>query len=95
MSQQEAQLHNYVIQNISICMNPQKVTCFVCKKKIFMATKPRGIRKHHISYYPEITCWVHQDCHDRIHDPDNPLTSFIKYSREDSLKFYGVKLNGN
>lgn len=88
MHPQEVMIYNYIIKNIPVCLNPQKKTCFVCKQKIYRAIKPRGISKHHISYYPEITCWVHKDCHERIHDPDHPLNSFIMYTREESLKFY-------
>ena len=47
--------------------------------------------KHHITYYPELIAFVHWECHNRIHDPDNPLTIFIQYTREDSKKFYKEK----
>jgi hypothetical protein len=95
MTTQQATIYNYIVSNTSICLNPQKKTCFLCKKKIYKATKPRGISRHHISYYPEITCWIHEDCHKRIHDPDNPLKTFIMYTRNDSIKFYKVNVKND
>jgi hypothetical protein len=47
--------------------------------------------KHHVSYYPENIAFVHFDCHQKIHDPDNPLTVFIQYEPEDSKRFYKEK----
>lgn len=42
--------------------------------------------KHHVSYYPEVIAYVHYECHRKIHE--TPLTTFIQYKREDSIKFY-------
>ena len=47
--------------------------------------------KHHISYFPEKIAYVHFKCHQKIHDPDNPLVQFIQYTREDSIRFYEKK----
>ena len=47
--------------------------------------------KHHISYYPQIIAFVHFKCHEKIHDPDNPIQHLIQYQDGDSLKFYKEK----
>jgi len=47
--------------------------------------------KHHISYFPEKVAWVHQKCHDKIHDPENPITHLIQYEEGDSEKFYKIQ----
>ncbi|MBT6051136.1 MAG: hypothetical protein HOG49_30420 [Candidatus Scalindua sp.] len=62
--------------------------CIVCLRE------PKdnfNLIKHHITYYPETIAYVHFDCHNKIHDPDNPLTTFIQYDREDSKQFYKDK----
>jgi hypothetical protein len=43
--------------------------------------------KHHIRYYPEAIAWVHSKCHQRIHDPENPMDVFIQYDFSDKEKF--------
>ena len=62
--------------------------CMVCFKG-FTNDDPRV--KHHIRYYPELIANVHYSCHKKIHDPDNPLTVFIQYTRQDSIDFYQEK----
>lgn len=65
-----------------------KKFCLVCFGK-FTGDNPRI--KHHISYYPEIIGHVHYKCHQKIHDPDNPLMTYIQYDRSDSLRYYQEK----
>lgn len=38
------------------------MSCFVCGKKTWIS--------HHVSYEPEITFAICEDCHDRIHNHD-------------------------
>ena len=47
--------------------------------------------KHHVSYFPERIAFVHFACHNKIHDPDNPLDIWIQYGSEDSKMFYKMK----
>ena len=61
--------------------------CMVCSESI----EPDQLIKHHIRYYPEAVAFVHYDCHNKIHDPDNPLSVFIQYTRDESIKFYKEK----
>ena len=59
-----------------------KDLCMLClDKKIDVK-----LIKHHVSYYPEIIAYVHYECHRKIHE--TPLTTFIQYNREDSIKYY-------
>jgi len=44
--------------------------------------------KHHMSYFPELIAFVHWECHNKIHDPDEPITVFIQYEQGDSRRFY-------
>jgi hypothetical protein len=62
--------------------------CIVCLKE---PEDNFALIKHHISYFPELIAYVHFDCHERIHDPENPLTTFIQYEDGDSRKFYEEK----
>ncbi len=58
--------------------------CYLCKK-------PRTelqLIKHHITYFPQKCCFVHYECHQKIHDPDNPVTELIGYSDGDARTFY-------
>ncbi len=59
--------------------------CIVCFKP---PTDGFQLMKHHITYFPEMIAFVHYDCHNKIHDPDNPLTTFIQYEAGDSREFY-------
>jgi hypothetical protein len=65
-----------------------KERCLVCFKPF---TKDDPLVNHHITYYPELIGRVHYTCHAKIHDPDNPLTTFIQYDRSDSLRYYQEK----
>jgi len=59
--------------------------CIVCFKK------PESnfvLIKHHVSYFPEVIAFVHYKCHNKIHDPKSPMTTFIQYDNGDSRKFY-------
>ena len=49
------------------------------------------MEKHHIRYYPEAIAWVHYKCHKKIHDPDNPIKTFIQYDVGDPEKFESEK----
>ena len=46
---------------------------------------------HHVSYYPPIIAFVHYDCHEKIHDLENPISKLIQYSEGDSRKYYDLK----
>lgn len=65
-----------------------KSRCLVCFKKF---TNDDPAIKHHIRYDPELIAFVHYSCHNKIHDPDNPLTTFIQYTRQDSIDYYENK----
>ena len=43
---------------------------------------------HHVTYFPEKCCYVHYECHQKIHDPDYPMTHLIQYNEGDSRRFY-------
>jgi len=47
--------------------------------------------KHHIRYYPEAIAWVHSKCHQKIHDPENPMNVFIQYEFSDKERFESEK----
>jgi len=47
--------------------------------------------KHHVRYYPEAIAWVHPKCHQKIHDPDNPMDTFIQYEFSDRERFESEK----
>ena len=51
-------------------------------------TYANPIIKHHVKYFPQIVAYVHYRCHQKIHDPENPLSYLIQYTRDDSIKFY-------
>jgi len=65
-------------------------TCLVCLKGPEQWENGTDIEliKHHMRYYPEVIAYVHFECHNKIHDPDKPLTNFIQYTREESISFY-------
>lgn len=67
--------------------------CIVCFKKPEKWENGQDIAliKHHVSYYPQIVAYVHFNCHEKIHDPKNPITHLIQYEREDSIRFYKEK----
>ena len=47
--------------------------------------------KHHVSYDSEEIMFVHFSCHRKIHDPENPLTEFIRYTPQERFEFYNAK----
>jgi hypothetical protein len=57
----------------------------------FTETLKNPMIKHRIRYYPEVIAWVHFKCHQRIHDPDNPLNAFIQYEPGEQEKFESEK----
>ena len=42
---------------------------------------------HHIRYYPEARAYVHSKCHQKIHDQEKPMTTFIQFDIGDPEKF--------
>ena len=44
--------------------------------------------KHHITYNPEVIIWVHNKCHQKIHDANNPMTLWIRYTEKEKKSFY-------
>ena len=61
-----------------------KEKCLICSKS-FDNDDP--CIKHHIRYEPELIAYVHYTCHNKIHDPDNPITAFIQYTRQDAIDY--------
>ncbi len=60
--------------------------CLVC----FGLPEPEfKLVKHHVSYFPEIVCFVHYKCHKLIHDGKRP--DLIQFKTGDSRKFYEMK----
>ena len=79
-------------------VNQNDGNCIVCFKPLVETIERFGQKadvsvgvKHHISYFPEKVAWVHQKCHDKIHDPKNPITHLIQYEEGDSEKFYKIQ----
>jgi hypothetical protein len=79
-------------------VNQKDGNCIVCGKPLVETIERFGQKadveagtKHHISYFPEKVAWVHQKCHDKIHDPKNPITYLIQYEEGDSEKFYKIQ----
>jgi len=64
------------------------VMCMVCFKE---PKDNLNLIKHHVSYFPQVICFVHFDCHNKIHHPDNTLPHLIQYGSKDSRKFYESK----
>lgn len=81
----------YELQNneIEVLNSPEK--CLVCFQKHSSDSEGRMTRfvVHHLSYFPQRVGFVHDECHNKIHDSVNPLTQFVQYSDGDSRKFYG------
>lgn len=70
-----------------------KDKCLICFGKPEKWENHQDIEliKHHISYFPQVIAFVHYQCHAKIHDSNKPLTQFIQYERDDSIKFYNEK----
>ena len=47
---------------------------------------------HHISYFPEVCCYVHDWCHEDIHDTPSKHPYLIQYEEGDSVKFYEMRI---
>ena len=52
-----------------------------------------NLTKHHITYFPQKIAFVHTKCHDKIHDPKNPIKYLINFQERDSRKFYANQKN--
>ena len=57
----------------------------------FTETLENPMIKHHIRYYPEAIAWVHFKCHNKIHDSDNPMNTFIQYEIGEPERFESEK----
>jgi len=66
----------------------RRKNCYLCQRKTENLFEEYGLIKHHISYFPQVCCYVHFDCHMRIHEPDNEIKALIQYKRGDSRLFY-------
>ena len=76
-------------------MNSDKF-CMICFKGPEMDGKGKEARtlkliKHHVTYNPEKIIWVHFKCHGKIHDPDNPMRTWIQYTEGEKKLFYKNK----
>ena len=49
---------------------------------------------HHISYFPEVCCYVHARCHEDIHDTPSKHPYLIQYEEGDNAKFYEMRMFG-
>lgn len=47
---------------------------------------------HHISYFPEVCCYVHDGCHEDIHGTPSKHPYLIQYEEGDSVKFYEMRI---
>jgi len=61
------------------------IICFKSPEKEFV------LIKHHITYFPEKIAFVHHACHQKIHDPDKPITAFIQYENGDAKRYYKLR----
>ena len=50
---------------------------------------------HHISYFPEVCCYVHAKCHEDIHKTPSVHPYLIQYEEGDSMKFYEARVFGS
>lgn len=50
---------------------------------------------HHISYFPEVCCYVHAKCHEDIHKTPSVHPYLIQYEEGDSMKFYEARIAGS
>ena len=55
------------------------------------STRTLKLIKHHVQYNPEMIIWVHYRCHQKIHDPDSPMTLWIRYTKGEKKLFYKNK----
>jgi len=59
------------------------------------STRTLKLIKHHIKYDPEEIIWVHNKCHQKIHDDNNPMTLWIRYTEKEKKSFYKNKKQVN
>ena len=74
--------------------------CAICFGKPEVDGKGKYARtlkliKHHIKYNPEEIIWVHNKCHQKIHDVDNPMALWIRYTEKEKKSFYKNKKQVN
>ena len=65
--------------------------CMVCGGERTFDIQTRMVERlsgHHVRYFPALVAWVHQSCHKKIHDPENPMTLYIQYEEGDSQRYY-------
>ena len=74
--------------------------CAICfgKPEVYVEGKSARtlkLEKHHIKYNPEEIIWVHSKCHRKIHDVDNPMALWIRYTEKEKKSFYKDKKQVN
>ena len=47
---------------------------------------------HHIRYFPELCCYVHDRCHEEIHGTPSKYPYLIQYEEGDNVKFYEMRI---
>ena len=67
--------------------------CMICHGEPEVDGKGKSARtlkliKHHIKYNPEEIIWVHYKCHQKIHDINNPMMLWIRYTEKEKKSFY-------
>ena len=67
--------------------------CMICHGEPEVDGKGKSTRtlkliKHHIKYNPEEIIWVHYKCHQKIHDANNPMTLWLRYTEKEKKSFY-------
>ena len=58
------------------------------KNKCLVCFKEGNLVEHYVSFDAKTICYVHNECHKKIHDIDNPITNLIQYEEGDSVQFY-------
>ena len=53
-----------------------KDRCIVCFKP---PEKDLELIAHHVTYFQQLIAFVHYECHQKIHDPENPINHLIQY----------------
>ena len=72
----------------------------ICRGEPEVDGKGKSVRtlkleKHHVEYDPEKIIWVHSKCHQKIHDIDNPMALWIRYTEKEKKSFYKNKKQVN
>ena len=67
--------------------------CMICHGEPEVDGKGKSARtlkliKHHIKYNPEEIIWVHYKCHQKIHNANNPMTLWLRYTEKEKKLFY-------